>query len=379
MKNMKKLSMILVGCLVSLLMMAQSFLPPRVDHNLTLDIDPFSCSSPVTLASTLAGGNPYYVVFYEYTGGELVPLDSAFNNEPKTMDVAVKAGEHIYVVAARKNEVINAPKHRAPQQTAATIPDSKLPLVIFGDLAAVDQNDVYNVKVKYHLVEHTIDLTTDMFTNKADFELYTTAGTVDPVTGKTFCGLDLYCKINTGKTEDITGYKTVGGDPELVKETVSLSPGTYTYSVYMINRYKDIEWCDRFTLNVKAATCISGLVYSKWDDFLFVDNGDGGGKGTFVAYQWYNSGKAIVGATEQWLRTTIHENAMPTGSYYVKITDNAGNVIVTCPQTFPTFPRSEAANHHGAASAPARKQIVDGQLLVEFNGKWYNAQGMEIK
>lgn len=391
MKNMKKLSILLAGCLTSLCMMAQGgYVPSRVDHNITQDIDPFNCNVTVPLASTLAGGDPYYVVFYEYVdnnlgmGPELLELGKAYGTEAKTMEVAVMAGEHTYVVAAKRYQEQNAPKRHAPQANA-TIPDSDLPgLVDFwgnDNLLIIEQCDVYNVKVKYHLVEHTITIPADMFTNKAEFELYTTAGTVDPVTGNTFCGVDIYSKINEGTSEDITGYITIGHDTEKVKETVSLSVGTHTYSVYMINRYLNIEWCDRFTINVTASSCTSGLVYSKWDDFLFVDNGDGGGKGKFVSYQWYKDGHKLDGATYQWYRSTLpqFENAMPSGQYYVRIKDVDGNEIITCPKVFSDFPRSEASNHHNSSNAPARKQIVNGQLRIEYNGIWYNAQGMEIK
>ena len=374
MKNMKKLSILLAGCLTSLCMMAQvSYIPPRVDHSITLEIDPFDCSAPLTLASTLLGGDPYYVVFYEYE-----------NNPNIESDPILIEGEHTYVVAAKRYEEQNAPQRRAPQATAS-IPDSELPgLVDFwgnDNLLVIEQCDVYNVKVKYHLVEHTITIPADMFTNTAEFELYTTAGTVDPVTGNTFCGLDLYCKINQGTSEDITGCKIISHNPEDVKETVNLSVGTHTYSVYMINRYKYIEWCDRFTIKVVAASCTSGLVYTKWNDFLFVDNGEGGGKGKFVSYQWYKNGNKIDGATDQWYRTTLpqFENAMPSGQYYVRIKDIDGNEIITCPKYFNEFPVSTVHNPHGSIGAPARKQIVDGQLRVEHNGKWYNAQGIEIK
>ena len=130
--------------------------------------------------------------------------------------------------------------------------------------------------------------------------------------------------------------------------------------------------------------CQSGLVFTKWDDFMFVNNGWAivdnveGGKGEFEKYQWYHNDQPIQGATNQWYRTTQTEKEMPNGEYFVKITKKDGSVIITCPKSFRELPRSEEYNHQGY-SAPSRKSLEDGHLVIEIDGHVYNAQGAIIR
>lgn len=139
-------------------------------------------------------------------------------------------------------------------------------------------------------------------------------------------------------------------------------------------------WPEQYDIYYITVTpyCESGLVYTKWDDFLFVDNGVNGGNGEFVAYQWYKDGAPIAGATEQWLRTTLSEGAMPSGEYHAVITDKDGNSLSTCPATFNSLPRSQTANPHSAKAAPANKIIRDGKLFIRVGGEEYNARGQRV-
>ena len=382
---MKKVLFLMTGLVISLFMMAQgSYTPPQVEHTMTLECNPYTCHSAtsVTLQSTLNGGNPGYADFWQYDAYDDVRGLSHLTEDhnAKTFDVSPYVGKSIYIVPAKTYTFINAPAHRAPARLEEDFPQSLMPTPWWSNYVEhVDQYDVYRITVKYHVENHTVTIPADMFTNTADFQLYTSAGQEDPNNpGKIFCGLDLKYKVNKGTSEDVDGAIIIESDASKVNDVVTLPIGTHVYSVYMVDRYGRITFCDRFTINVTAPSCTSGLVYSKWDDFLFVDNGAGGGNGTFVSYQWYNSGKAIDGATLQWMRTEKYEGGKPSGQYYVKITDKAGNIIITCPKYFNEFPRSEESNHHSAA-APARKQLENGQLIIEYNGSWYNAQGVKVK
>ena len=70
-------------------------------------------------------------------------------------------------------------------------------------------------------------------------------------------------------------------------------------------------------------------IYRKWDDVLFVDNGEG----LYVGYQWYCDGVAINGATRQDyytgqpLENDGHE-------YHVVMTRADGTTDLTCPMRF---------------------------------------------
>ena len=372
--------------MMSLMMSVTAQAAQQISHNVNKDADLYTCTlKEYTLQPYVS--DPFYLEVYELVNGQPYKLaDYSGTSSPKTYKLEdIPIGEHIYILASKVYQVINSPE-RAPQpefapQRENDLPSSQLPTVSFGSGDPADYYDVYYINVKYHTVEHNYDLYANIYTHQYEFELFTTAGSVDPETGKTFCGLDFKCKINEGSSTDVTGAYIINYDASQVKKVVTLDVGVTTYSVYMVSREGVIQWCDYFYISVRDGFCTSGKVYRKWDDFMFVDNGPGGGNGKYVEYQWYKDGKKINGATKQWYRTSLpqYENAKPSGQYSVFIKDVDGNEIQTCPDYFYNLPASSDVNQHGGSSAPARKQLVNGQLCVEYNGKWYNAQGIEIK
>ncbi len=82
------------------------------------------------------------------------------------------------------------------------------------------------------------------------------------------------------------------------------------------------------------------IVYQKWNDLLFVDNGDG----RFVAYQWYKNREAMPGETGQYI---YHEGVVLKDDgalYYVIATTTDGTQVMSCEHTFNDFPRSAESN-----------------------------------
>ena len=352
-------------------------LTPQVEHNVSRESDPYTCKaqSAVALSSTF----DYYmdrVYFYEVDrNGQLTKIHEG--GDGATYNVTPYVGKHTYVVAATKAK-INAPAHRSPA-SVENLPDSQLPLFEEKDML---QYDIYYVNVKYHVENHEVTLSADLITDKANYNLWTSAGTVNPVNNKTFCGMDFYYSAVQGTTETLTILKQTNDDAANISIPVelSVSANKYIYRVYIANRFKEIQWCDEFRIKVNKANCDTGLVYRKWDDFMFVDNGKNGGKGTFVAYQWYKDGHIISNATKQWIRTTLpeYEQKLPSGRYYVLITDDQGNSFYTCPTEFINLPQSAVEDPHKSTGA-AVKRLRNGQLLIEYNGKSYNAQGQLIE
>jgi len=77
----------------------------------------------------------------------------------------------------------------------------------------------------------------------------------------------------------------------------------------------------------------SNLIYSKWKDLIFCDNG----QDRWASYQWYRDGAAITGETKQYLYLP---NGMGNSEYYVVLTDTTGMQYTTCKRTFDDTPRS---------------------------------------
>lgn len=76
----------------------------------------------------------------------------------------------------------------------------------------------------------------------------------------------------------------------------------------------------------------SGLIYSKWNDVLLINNADE----KFVAYQWYKDSELLAGETNQHLYNTQGLD----GTYYCLITLKDGTTIQTCEVRFDEVPRS---------------------------------------
>ncbi|MBQ3673447.1 MAG: T9SS type A sorting domain-containing protein [Paludibacteraceae bacterium] len=98
---------------------------------------------------------------------------------------------------------------------------------------------------------------------------------------------------------------------------------------------------DKYTINViDCSVPCENLIYSKWDDVLFVDNGDS----IFVNYQWYRDGQALEGETKQYYYTS-GESMQGDGHEYHAVAFKAdGSSVVACPYLFEGFDRSADKN-----------------------------------
>ena len=82
--------------------------------------------------------------------------------------------------------------------------------------------------------------------------------------------------------------------------------------------------------------CTEGRVYRKWDNVLFVNNGDS----IYTAYQWYKNDKKLPGETKQRYYTGSKPMAGTSDTYYCEMTRKDGKVEQTCAHTFDECPRS---------------------------------------
>lgn len=86
-------------------------------------------------------------------------------------------------------------------------------------------------------------------------------------------------------------------------------------------------------------------MYAKWTDVIFVRNIDS----LYTAYQWYQNGQPIDGATEQF----YHDPNGLTGRYHCVMQTRNGGSEETCPAAFQDLDRSA---EHNPGDAP--KQLV---------------------
>lgn len=80
-------------------------------------------------------------------------------------------------------------------------------------------------------------------------------------------------------------------------------------------------------------TCLADIVYTKWEDVIFCDNG----QHEFVAFQWYKDSVIIAGETKQYLYIP---GGFGTEEYQVEVTYANGTKLRSCPTNFALAPRS---------------------------------------
>ncbi len=120
---------------------------------------------------------------------------------------------------------------------------------------------------------------------------------------------------------------------------------------------------------VEPEVC-ENVIYRKWDDLLFVDNGDQ----RFTAYQWYCNDAAMTGETRQFLHT---EGVVLSGNgktYHCVMTLTDGTTVKACANIFEAFPASVATDKPQQAPEVV-KYIYNGRLYIRHGEKTYNGQG----
>lgn len=97
------------------------------------------------------------------------------------------------------------------------------------------------------------------------------------------------------------------------------------------------------------------IVYSKWNDLLFVDNGNE----EFVSYQWYKNHVAMDGETKQYIYTQGVVLKGDGNIYHVIATKTNGEQVISCEGRFEDF----------SASAPLNPgKVIKKAVLYSYTG-----------
>ena len=136
---------------------------------------------------------------------------------------------------------------------------------------------------------------------------------------------------------------TVSGS-DIVFSPTTMTAGDYTATLTVSETGLDCE----STATTSFTIALSGYLYSKWTDVLFVSNADG----RFVSYQWFADGVAMPGETMQRLYDP-KGLAGTTTLYQCRMNTTDGKTIYTCPQTFDDATPSRTQDT--GSSAPTKK------------------------
>ncbi len=114
-------------------------------------------------------------------------------------------------------------------------------------------------------------------------------------------------------------------------------------------------------------SCYDDMVYVKWDDVLFCDNG----QDLYVGYQWYCDSVALQGETKQYLHfQTTNGVATQASSFYVCATTIDGDVHCSCDKAYSATPRS--ADQYGNNQPAATIEFYDNLLIISQMGDFFS-------
>ena len=141
---------------------------------------------------------------------------------------------------------------------------------------------------------------------------------------------------------------------DIVFTPTTITPGDYTATLTVSESASECETVSGFSFTV----ALSGQMYSKWTDVLFINNS----AGTYIAYQWYADGVLIPGETQQRL---YDPNGLSgtASAYYCRLSTTDGQTLYTCPLTFDETPRS-ANNTSTTPTQIIRKYRVTPHVYI---------------
>ena len=183
-----------------------------------------------------------------------------------------------------------------------------------------------------------------------------------------------YIKGDIGDAFVLINNKKVPVTPEegkIVIPTKEIKPGTYSTTISVADTVCDTTFVYPIDFTVYYPDSIFKY---KFNNVLAVYNpGYGGNKDlkvTFTAFQWYKDGEPIEGATSSIYTT---EEQMPTGEYYVVLTDKNGVTLPSCSQVVRVVDVSPKN------SAPAKKVLMNNRIYIEIGDELYDIYGQKVK
>ena len=132
-------------------------------------------------------------------------------------------------------------------------------------------------------------------------------------------------------------------------------------------------WCDDKSIPLAIDIYYPQDIFKyKFNNVLAVYKPGYGGnkdlKAEFTAYQWYFNGQPIAGATESIYHT---DGQIPTGNYYVELTDKSGMTLRSCGQ--------DIVARNMTNQEPARKLIRNGQICIQIGESIYDIYGQKLE
>ena len=148
-------------------------------------------------------------------------------------------------------------------------------------------------------------------------------------------------------------YAGMADGTDIVFTPTAMESGEYTANITAGEGQCETTASFRFTI------ALSGQMYSKWTDVLFIDNHDH----SYTGYQWYADGSAIANENQQYLYRPEGMSGQPT-LFHCRLTTTDGKTLYTCPMTFDEVPRSAETTPETAPAQVIRTYQVGPHVQI---------------
>ena len=176
--------------------------------------------------------------------------------------------------------------------------------------------------------------------------------------------------IRIGDMVDTTDWIRREGTQTVIPLT-NQNIGAHTALVQLYMPWCETVYTDTLTFGVSISSSIIAL---HWNDMLVFLSPNYNGGLTFLSYQWYKNGQPIDDATLSY----YYEPGMDLyAEYSVRVTMMDGSEAWVCPFV-PSIPHG-IENNMTDGARPARKILRDSHLVIQCNGREYDALGRIIK
>ena len=172
-------------------------------------------------------------------------------------------------------------------------------------------------------------------------------------------------------------YENNDGTGTITLPTGELKPGIYKMELSLKDASEECLGTDTTITRTISIKYPESVVVLKFNNVLAVLNAQYNGGYEFIGFQWYKNGELLPGETGAVYHTMA---PFTTGdTYYVELTDAAGNILPSCDFVIPFNPEYTTPQEEGEEEPTVQKLIQNNRIVIRHDGQTYNIFGQKVK
>lgn len=151
-----------------------------------------------------------------------------------------------------------------------------------------------------------------------------------------------------------------------------LKPGNYSAVIWVEDTVCDVH--NKYPIDFSVYYSSSIISY-RFNNVLAVLNAQYNGGYEFTDYQWYRNGELIEGANNPVYHTS--EPFSLNDEYFAVLTNKDGLTLATCPVLIDDVPPFDKSTNQ--SNSPARKELLNRQIVIRLGEQMFNVYGQRVK